>query len=61
MFNYIVNYPKRPSKKMNGVVEYCFSGMRYKIRLDSETTSISFTLLGVKTMPNDKNQPQLLE
>lgn len=40
---------------MNGVVEYCFSGMRFKIRLDSENTAIAFNLLGVKTMPNDKN------
>jgi hypothetical protein len=46
---------KRPNRKLNGVVEYCFSGMRFKIRLDSENTSIAFNLLGVKTMPNDKN------
>jgi len=25
---------KRPSRRMNGVVEYCFSGMRFKVRLD---------------------------
>ncbi len=48
---------KRPNKKLNGVVEYCFSGMRFKVRLDSENTSISFSLLGIKTMANDKNQP----
>ena len=48
---------KRPNKKLNGVVEYCFSGMRFKIRLDSENVSISFSVLGVKTMANDKNQP----
>lgn len=46
---------KRPNRQLNGVVEYCFSGMRFKIRLDSENTSIAFNLLGVKTMPNDKN------
>lgn len=46
---------KRPNKKLNGIVEYCFSGMRFKVRLDSENTSIAFNLLGVKTMPNDKN------
>lgn len=46
---------KRQNRKINGVVEYCFSGMRYKIRLDSENTAISFSLLGVKTMANDKN------
>jgi len=46
---------KRPNRKLNGVVEYCFSGMRFKVRLDSEHASIAFNLLGVKTMPNDKN------
>jgi endonuclease YncB( thermonuclease family) len=52
---------KRPNRKLNGVVEYCFSGMRFKVRLDSENTAISFSVLGVKTMSNDKNQPQQLE
>jgi len=48
---------KRPNRKMNGVVEYCFSGMRFKVRLDGENTAIGLNLLGVKTMANDKNQP----
>jgi hypothetical protein len=39
---------KRPSRKMNGVAEYCFSGMRFKVRLDGESTSIDINLLGVK-------------
>lgn len=46
---------KRPNKKLNGVIEYCFSGMRFKVRLDSENTAIGFSLFGVKTMANDKN------
>ena len=46
---------KRPNRKLNGVVEYCFSGMRFKVRLDTENTAISFSILGVKTMINDKN------
>ena len=46
---------KRPNRRMNGVVEYCFSGMRFKIRLDDENTAIALNLLGVRTMPNDKN------
>ena len=46
---------KRPNRKMNGVVEYCFSGMRFKVRLDGENTAIALNLLGVKTMANDKN------
>ncbi len=48
---------KRPDTKLNGVVEYCFSGMRFKIRLDNENSSIAFNLLGIKTMANDKNVP----
>ena len=52
---------KRPSRKINGVIEYCFSGMRFKVRLDGESTAIALNLLGVKTMSNDKNQPKLLE
>jgi hypothetical protein len=31
------------------------SGMRFKVRLDGENTAIALNLLGVKTMPNDKN------
>ena len=46
---------KKPSRKFNGIVDYCFSGMRFKIRIDSENTFISFSLLGIKCMPNDKN------
>lgn len=52
---------KRPSRKMSGVVEYCFSGMRFKVRLDGENTAIALNLLGVRTMANDKNQPKMLE
>lgn len=52
---------KRPSRKINGVVEYCFSGMRFKVRLEGENTAIGLNLLGVRTMANDKNQPKLLE
>ena len=52
---------KRPNRKMNGVIEYCFSGMRFKVRLDGENTAIALNLLGARTMANDKNQPQLLE
>lgn len=52
---------KRPNKRMNGVIEYCFSGMRFKVRLDGENVAIGFNLLGVRTMSNDKNQPEQLE
>lgn len=52
---------KRANRKMAGVVEYCFSGMRFKVRLDAEHTAIALNLLGLKTMANDKNQPKLFE
>lgn len=52
---------KRPNRKINGVIEYCFSGMRFKVRLDGENTAVAINLLGVKTMANDKNQPKLFE
>lgn len=52
---------KRADKKFNGVVEHCFSGMRFKIRLDTEGRVIALNLLGLKTPSNDKNQPLLLE
>jgi staphylococcal nuclease domain-containing protein 1 len=46
---------KRPDRRMNGVVEVCFSGMRFKVRLDNENMAIGMNLLGVRTMANDKN------
>lgn len=52
---------KRKDKTFRGVVEYCFSGMKFKVRLDTEGRLIAINLLGVKTMAQDKNQPTLLE
>lgn len=52
---------KRANRKINGVIEYCFSGMRFKVRLEGENTAIALNLLGVRTMANDKNQPKLYE
>ena len=51
---------KRPDRKFAGVVEYCFSGMRFKVRLEGENRYVSFSLLGVKTLQSDKNQPALM-
>lgn len=48
---------KRPDRRFAAVIEYCFSGMRFKARLDQEGRAISFNLLGIKTMQSDKNQP----
>jgi len=41
---------KRPDRKFNGVIEYCFSGMRFKLRLEGENRQVALTLLGVKTL-----------
>lgn len=40
----------RKDKTFRGVVEYCFSGMKFKVRLDQEGRTIAVILLGVKTM-----------
>lgn len=52
---------KRPDRKFSGVIEYCFSGMRFKVRLDGENRQVALTLLGVKTLQSDQNQPALME
>ena len=52
---------KRKDRTFRGVVEYCFSGMKFKIRLEQENRIVAVNLLGVKTMAQDKNQPTLLE
>lgn len=40
----------RKDRSFKGVIEYCFSGMKYKVRLDTEGRMISFILLGIQTM-----------
>jgi hypothetical protein len=35
--------------------------MRFKVRLEGENCYIALSLLGVKTLSADKNQPALLE
>ena len=52
---------KRKDKTFRGVVEHCFSGMKFKVRLEQEGRMIAINLLGVRTMAQDKNQPTLLE
>ena len=49
----------KPSIK--GVIEYCFSGQKYKIRLDSENCSVAFAQIGVKIPQPDPNQPGITE
>lgn len=52
---------KRKDTKFNAVVEYCFSGMRFKVRLEGENCLLALSLVGVKTLSADKNQPALAE
>lgn len=54
-------FAKRKTKVFNAVVEYCFSGMRFKVRLNDEGCCIALNLFGVRTMDYDKNQPTLME
>lgn len=48
---------KKPNKELRGVIDYCFSGMKFKVRIDGEGCYIAFGLNGVRTLNNDKNQP----
>jgi hypothetical protein len=48
-------FSKKKNEVYAGVVEYCFSGMRFKVRLNTEGVSIGLNLFGVKTMADDKN------
>lgn len=54
-------FMQRQTRTFPGVVEYCFSGMRFKVRLNEEGCCIALNLLGVRTMASDKNQPTLQE
>ena len=46
---------------MFGVIEYCFSGQKFKIRIDDENCSISFGMIGIKIPQPDMNQPGITE
>ncbi len=52
---------KKKCRKFHGVVEYCFSGTRFKVRIDSESCYIALNILGAKSMAKDKNQPEIEE
>ena len=41
---------KRKDRTFPAVVEYCLSGMRFKVRLQQEGRVIALNLVGVKTM-----------
>ena len=42
-----------------GVVEYCFSGSRFKLRVDEANCYISFICQGMLPLPQDPNMPEL--
>lgn len=59
-FEQMIN--NRTDKTFTGVIEHCFSGMKFKVRLEGgENRIIAFALLGVRPLSNDKNQPAMLK
>ena len=46
---------------MNCVIEFCFSASKLKLRLDEKQVMIPFSLLGVKSFTNDKNNSSLFQ
>ena len=44
---------------MQGVIEYVFSGSKFKIRLDTDNVVISFGLIGVEIPAHDPNQKEI--
>jgi staphylococcal nuclease domain-containing protein 1 len=43
------------------VVDYCFSGFKYKLRVDEKQVMIPFGLIGIKTFVKDKNNTDLFD
>ena len=54
--NFLVNQKNLPC-----VVEYCFSGSKFKLRIEKNKCYVPFSLLGVKTFGKDKNTLELHE
>ena len=52
--NFLVNQKNLPC-----VVEYCFSGSKFKVRIEKNKCYIPLSLLGVKTFGKDKNTLEL--
>ncbi len=48
--NFLVN-----QKNLHCVVEYCFSGSKFKLRVEKGKSYIPFSLIGIKTFTKDKN------
>lgn len=50
----------RSGNNLTGVIEYCFSGQRFKLRIESESVFIPICIHGVRCMTYDQNQPQAM-
>ena len=48
-------------EKMDCVVDFCFSANKFKLRVDQKQVMIPFSLIGVKTFMNDKNNSSLFQ
>jgi staphylococcal nuclease domain-containing protein 1 len=51
----------RAGNNLTGVIEYCFSGQRFKVRIESESVCIPLCIHGIRCMTYDQNQPQAME
>jgi staphylococcal nuclease domain-containing protein 1 len=54
--NFLVN-----GKNLQCVVEYCFSGSKFKLRVERNKCYIPLSLIGIKTFGKDKNTTELGE
>jgi staphylococcal nuclease domain-containing protein 1 len=52
--NFLVNQKNLPC-----VVEYCFTGSKFKLRIEKTKSYVPFSLLGIKTFAKDKNTLEL--
>ena len=50
-----------PGKNLQCVIEYCFSGSKFKVRIEKNKCYIPFSLIGIKTFGKDKNTTELQE
>jgi staphylococcal nuclease domain-containing protein 1 len=48
-------------KNLSCVVEYVFSGSKFKLRIDNNKCMIPFSILGIKTVQKDKNNTDIMD
>ena len=46
---------------LKGVIDFWFSGQKFKIRIDTENCYIGFSLIGIKIPMSDQNHPEITE